>query len=102
MRSAPREVVLDRYASHTAICPDSMRAYKAFVAARAVFGAAAALGTAVLAAYLGCAAAAGGADSGSLIRHDPLIISLLPLVDTPVPRLRGRGGMRRCRQPDQA
>ncbi|BDA43850.1 Protein TIC 55, chloroplastic [Coccomyxa sp. Obi] len=68
VRSAPREVVLDRFASHTAICPDSMRAYKAFAAARTVFGAAAALGTAVLAAYLGCAAAAGGADTGSLIR----------------------------------
>lgn len=68
MRSAPREVVLDRYTSHTAICPDSMRAYRAFSAARAAFGAAAALGAAVLAAYTGCAAAGGGADAGTLIR----------------------------------
>jgi hypothetical protein len=69
VRSAPREVVLDRFASHTVICPDSMRAYRAFSAARTVFGAAAALGAAVLAAYVGCAAAGGGADAGSLIRR---------------------------------
>ena len=71
MRSAPCEVVLGRFASHTAICPDSMRAYKAVPAARAVFGAAAALGTAVLAAYLDCAAATGGAGASSLISMIP-------------------------------
>ena len=97
VRSAPREVVLDRYASHTAICPDSMRAYKAFSAARAVFGAAAALGTAVLAAYLGCAAAAGGADSGSLIRHDLLI----RILSTPCQHPCALCRLRRCQQPDQ-
>ena len=92
-------MVLDRFASHTAICPDSMRAYKAFAAARAVFGAATALGTAVLAAYVGCAAVAGGADTGSLIRHALFNVSLSTLARTPVPRLRGRDGMGRCRQP---
>ncbi len=104
MRSAQREVVLDRFTSHTAICPDSMRAYKAFSAARAVFGAATALGAAVLAAYLGCAPAAGGADAGSLIRQgflyrSPLNPSSYPCALT---WLRSRGRERCCRWLDQA
>lgn len=77
MRSALREVVLDRYASHTAICPDSMRAFGAFSAARTAFGAAAALGLAALASRVGCAAGAGGPDAGSLIRQAMSLSAIL-------------------------
>ena len=38
-----REVVLDRFACHTAICPASMRAFTVFSNLRTVFGGAAAL-----------------------------------------------------------
>ena len=96
VRSAPREVVLDRFASHTAICPDSMRAYRAFSAARTVFGAAAALGAAVLAAYVGCAAAVGGADAGSLIR----CVFFCRYVDRCAPGLASHAWQ--CQEPDQS
>ena len=62
-RSEPREAVLDRYGGHTAICPDSMRAYQAFRNARIVLGAAAALAASALASTAALVASGGAADS---------------------------------------
>lgn len=55
MRSAPREEVLDRFGGHTALCPDSMDAYRNLQTAHAVLSAAAGLGTAALVAYAAAA-----------------------------------------------
>ena len=66
-RSEPREVVLDRYAGHTAICPDSMRAYRAFRTARGLLGVATALAASALASTAALAASGGAADSSLLL-----------------------------------
>ena len=62
-RSAPREVVLDRWAGHTAICPDSMRAYKAITLARNVLGVVSALAACVLIASTWHKGSAAGASA---------------------------------------
>lgn len=61
-RSAPREVVLDRWAGHTAICPDSLRAFRAFSLARNMLGVASALAACVLLVSTWHKGSAAGAD----------------------------------------
>ncbi|CAK0757071.1 hypothetical protein CVIRNUC_002509 [Coccomyxa viridis] len=66
VRSAPRDVVLDRYQGHTLLCPDSLGAYRNLQTAQSVFSITTVLGSAALVSFA-AAASANGTLQGGLI-----------------------------------
>lgn len=68
MRSAPREEVLDRYSGHTALCPDSMAAYKNAQKAHSVLSIAVGLGSAATVSYASAASVSGSLQADLLAK----------------------------------
>ena len=65
---APREQILDRYSSHTVLCPDSMAAYRNAQKAHTLLSIAAGLGGAALVSYAAAARANGTLQGGLLAK----------------------------------
>ena len=68
VRSAPREEVLDRYSGHTALCPDSMAAFKNAQKAHSVLSIAAGLGSAATVSYATAASVSGSLQADLLAK----------------------------------
>ena len=69
VRSAPRDVVLDRYQGHTLLCPDSLAAYRNLQTAQSVFSITTVLGSAALVSFAAAASANGTLQGGLIAKY---------------------------------
>lgn len=72
VRSAPRDVVLDRYQGHTLLCPDSLGAYRNLQTAQSVFSITTVLGSAALVSFAAAASANGTLQGGLIAKYASL------------------------------
>ena len=78
VRSAPRDVVLDRYEGHTLLCPDSLGAYRSLQTAQSVFSITTVLGSAALVSFAAAASATGTLQGGLIAKYASLQLCCAP------------------------
>ena len=78
VRSAPRDVVLDRYQGHTLLCPDSLGAYRNLQTAQSVFSISTLLGSAALVSFAAAASANGTLQGGLIATYASLQLCCAP------------------------
>ena len=80
VRSASRDVVLDRYEGHTLLCPDSLGAYRNLQTAQSVLSIATVLGSAALVSFTAAASATGTLQGGLLAKCASLQLCCVPCI----------------------